>query len=385
MRCLALRLHGKHLTLLLQIINADGESLQNVSVLPLHGGRAPRWLFPRMVKLAGLIAGEVIESYGESELIARLADPHWFQALSCAIGYDWHSSGTTTVTMGAIKEALNFNYGIFIAGGKGKQGLLTPEQIESGADYLSIGAQAEKLKHYSKMLAKIDSALIYDDIGIYHHTIAFSRRLDWAVVQQAMHAKSGNAIRFQACSGNVDMSDITNETNGAVISRSIGMTMDMTFADNSQVKDASLKAIEESVPEILRAAGKPYVLPQRHEILPTDLPKNGRKLLSDLDGMHMNSYAELLSQKGMGRKTIRSLALISSLIYDKRIAERDPVMYSYNLGGKDGIPYRINLRDYDSVVNEMKGIISGSSIEQTDKRRVLASLSKLVSKSYYGV
>ena len=359
--------------------------MQNVSVLPLHGGRAPRWLFPRMVKLAGLIAGEIIESYGESELIERLADPHWFQALSCAIGYDWHSSGTTTVTMGALKEALNFNCGIFIAGGKGKQGLLTPEQIESGADYLSISAQAEKLKYYSKMLAKIDSALIYDDIGIYHHTIAFSKSMGWAVVQQAMHSKSRNAIRFQACSKNIDISDITNETNGAVVARGMGTTMDMTFAENSQVKAASLKAVEESVPEILRTAGRPYILPQRHEILPTDLTKNGRKLLSDLDGTHMHSYAELLSQKGMGRKTIRSLALISSLIYDKQIAERDPVVYSYNLGGKDGIPYRINLHDYDSVVDEMKGIISGSGIEQTEKRRVLRALSNIVSKSYYGV
>ena len=359
--------------------------MQNVSVLPLHGGRAPRWLFPRMVKLAGLIAGEIIESYGERELILRLADPHWFQALSCAIGYDWHSSGTTTVTMGALKEALNFNSGVFIAGGKGKQGLLTPEQIESGADYLSIGAQAEKLKYYSKMLAKIDSALIYDDIGIYHHTIAFSKGMSWSVVQQAMHGSSGNAIRFQASSATVDRADITNEANGAVSASGMGQTLDMTFTENSPAKEASLMAVKESVPEMLRIAGKPYVLPQRHEIIPTDLTKNGRKLLAELDGANMRSYAELLSQKGMGRKTIRSIALISSLIYKKNIAERDPVMYSYNLGGKDGIPYRINLQDYDSVIGEMKGIISGSAIEQSEKRRVLAVLAKLVSKSYYGV
>ena len=338
-----------------------------------------------MVKLAGLIANEIIESYGERELIARLADPHWFQALSCVIGYDWHSSGTTTVTMGALKEAMNFNCGIFIAGGKGKQGLLAPEQIDTGSDYLSIGGAAEKLKYYSKMMAKIDSALIYDDIGIYHHTIAFSKNMDWSVVQQAMHNKSGNAIRFQASSYTVDESDITNEANLAVLSKGMGSTIDLTSAENSTVKAASLMAIEDNMSEILRIAGRPYVLPQRHEIIPTDLTKNGAKLLGELGGMHLDSYADLLSQKGMGRKTIRSIALISSLIYDKRIAERDPVMYAYNLGGKDGIPYKINLHDYDSVIEEMKGIISGSSVEQFEKRRVLGALANLVSNSYYGV
>jgi hypothetical protein len=34
--------------------------------LPLHGGRAPRWLFNRIVKLAGGISEIIILEYGEN-------------------------------------------------------------------------------------------------------------------------------------------------------------------------------------------------------------------------------------------------------------------------------------------------------------------------------
>ncbi|MEM3841367.1 MAG: DUF763 domain-containing protein [Candidatus Micrarchaeaceae archaeon] len=356
--------------------------LQNISVLPLHGGRAPKWLFPRMVKLASLIANEIIEEYGEAEMLSRISNPRWFQALACAIGYDWHSSGTTTVTMGALKEALNQNTGIYIAGGKGRQGLDTPSQIEKGADLLSIGHKAEELKYFSRMLAKIDSAMVYDEIGIYHHTIAFSKDGDWAIVQQAMHSKSGNAIRFQASSSKIDSSDPTNEANTSVSSNLSNMTIDLTYSANSQVKEASIEAINYDIKSVLRFAGRPYMLPSRHEIIKTDITKNGMAVLEGLSGQGLRKYPELLLQKGIGRKTLRSLALISSLIYEKEVAERDPIMYAYNVGGKDGIPYPINLKEYDSVIEEMKGIVSNISIDSAEKRKVLMSLGRYTSSLF---
>lgn len=108
--------------------------MQNLTLLPSHGGKAPRWLFSRMVRLGSLIAGAITDEYGASGLIDKLTDPMWFQALACAIGYDWHSSGTTTVVVAALKEALDYSSDIFIAGGKGKQGISTPEQIVEGLD-----------------------------------------------------------------------------------------------------------------------------------------------------------------------------------------------------------------------------------------------------------
>lgn len=192
--------------------------MRSVTELPLHGGKAPRWLFGRMVKLSKAISYVIMDDFGADELLKRLADPNWFQALSCAIGYDWHSSGTTTVTMGALKEAINESGDIYIAGGKGKTGLNTPNDIVKGVDLLSIPGKAEELKENSRIAAKVDSALVYDDIGIYHHTLVFSKSGKWAVVQQGMSNKSSMAVRFQWYSDFINEKDIANEPHSSVSS-----------------------------------------------------------------------------------------------------------------------------------------------------------------------
>ena len=100
------------------------------AVLPLHGGRAPRWLFSRMVQMAECIVDIMIDEYGRRGLLERLSDPWFFQSLSCVLGYDWHSSGTTTVTCGALKEAMDReNMGVTVCGGKGRISLRTPQEI----------------------------------------------------------------------------------------------------------------------------------------------------------------------------------------------------------------------------------------------------------------
>ena len=102
-------------------------SRTGVANLPLHPGKAPRWLFRRMVLLSKGVIGAMSYEYGTDEFLRRVSDPFWFQALSCVLGFDWHSSGTTTVTCGALKEAIHpEEHGFAIAGGKGKASKKTP-------------------------------------------------------------------------------------------------------------------------------------------------------------------------------------------------------------------------------------------------------------------
>ena len=60
--------------------------------LPLHGGSAPPWLFKRMRLLAGEIVEALVYEHGQEEFLRRISDPYWFQAFSCVLGFDWHSS-----------------------------------------------------------------------------------------------------------------------------------------------------------------------------------------------------------------------------------------------------------------------------------------------------
>lgn len=78
-----------------------------IAHLPLHTGKVPAWLFQRMKELGREIILVILADYGTQELLRRLSDPHWFQALGCALGFDWHSSGLTTTVCGALKEGLN--------------------------------------------------------------------------------------------------------------------------------------------------------------------------------------------------------------------------------------------------------------------------------------
>jgi hypothetical protein len=67
--------------------------------LPLHYGKAPKWLFDRMTKLAREITYAIVVYFGREEFLERISDPFWFQSFGCVLGFDWHSSGlTTTVT-----------------------------------------------------------------------------------------------------------------------------------------------------------------------------------------------------------------------------------------------------------------------------------------------
>src|SRR5215467_8950936 len=111
--------------------------------LPLHGGRAPAWLFGRMVRLSREITAAVVQEYGSEEMLRRLSDPFWFQALGCVLGFDWHSSGVTTTVTGALKEGLRGtekDLGIFVGGGKGAVSRRTPGEIKAFCEGLSIDA-----------------------------------------------------------------------------------------------------------------------------------------------------------------------------------------------------------------------------------------------------
>jgi hypothetical protein len=350
--------------------------MKQVTILPLHGGKAPKWLFWRMVKLAGSISEVIIDEFGPDDFVCRLSDSNWFQALSCAIGYDWHSSGTTTVTIGALKEALKASEEVQIAGGKGKAGLKTPSDIKEGATRLGIGNQAEKLTEISRMAAKVDSSLIYDNFGIYHHSLIFSKGKNWCVVQQGMQRDASEAVRFQWSRDSVNPDSIAEEPHAGISSTMHITTADLTSKDNRWFRDNAAEIAHESSDiEIVRRYAR------RHEVNGIDISPRGAELIKKASEIEASRFEDLLMAHGIGRKTMRSLAFIGSLIYDKQISFRDPVAYSYNLGGKDGTPFPIDTNAYDSVIKAMEGIVEEARIEKFEKYKILKRLNSKLSSA----
>jgi len=168
-----------------------------IANLPLHGGRAPRWLFERMTRLAREIACHLVAEHGPREVLLRLADPYWFQAFGCVLGFDWHSSGVTTTACGALKEGirgLEQELGLYAAGGKGAASRRTPVQIADACERL--GRDPAPLVQASKLSAKVDNTALQDGYQLYHHSFFFTGDGQWSVVQQGMNDGNGMARRY---------------------------------------------------------------------------------------------------------------------------------------------------------------------------------------------
>src|SRR5687768_2204971 len=165
--------------------------------LPLHGGKAPPWLFERMSRLAPEVIEALILEHGSAAVLERLSDPYWFQAFGCLLGFDWHSSGVTTTVCGALKlglRGLEADVGLFIAGGKGATSRKTPGEIAQASE--TLGRDLSALDYASRMAAKVDTAAVQDGYQLYHHTFVFTPDAEWAVVQQGMSDTTRYARRY---------------------------------------------------------------------------------------------------------------------------------------------------------------------------------------------
>jgi len=194
-----------------------GSRRTGIANLPLHTGKAPYWLFQRMVPLAREITIAIVSEYGPEEMLRRMSHPYWFQAFGCVLGFDWHSSGVTTTLCGALKEGIKGierDLGLFVAGGKGKTSRKTPGEIEEWGDKISI--DPEPLVYASRMSAKVDSAAVQDGYELYHHTFLFTTNGSWTVVQQGMNDTNHYARRYHWLSETV--TDFVNEPHAAILS-----------------------------------------------------------------------------------------------------------------------------------------------------------------------
>ncbi|SRR6266508_5827227 len=206
--------------------------------LPLHGGHAPPYLIKKMVKLYHAISKVIIDQYGEHEFLRRLSDPLWFQALGCVLGFDWHSSGVTTVVTGVLKQALTVDiHGICIAGGKGRKSREVKSEIPKLAEkyYNLSSSKTDYLLKASRMATKVDAAAVQDGYSLYHHVILFDKDGDWTVVQQGMNASKMMARRYHWIYDYVK-SFVCEPHAGIICATKNSSTLNMTSVDSGKSK-----------------------------------------------------------------------------------------------------------------------------------------------------
>jgi hypothetical protein len=344
--------------------------------LPLHGGKAPAWLFSRMVKLAREISIHIVSEFGPEEMLRRLSDPFWFQAFGCVLGFDWHSSGVTTTVTGAVKEGirgLESDLGFYAGGGKGAASRKTPAEITAVCDRLSIDAQP--LVYASRMSAKVDSAAVQDGYQLYHHAFFFTPSGGWCVVQQGMNDHNGMARRYHWLSSTVR--SYVNEPHAAVCAEVEAPTLNLVASESEDVRAASAELSRQQPSIVLSALERipALTMPRRHAVLIADVnPQYLQKILLKTYDRAPEDFETLLGMQGVGGRTLRALALVSEIIYGTPASTRDPARFSFAHGGKDGFPYPVDTGTYDKTVEVLRAAVTRAGIDRSERVQALKRL-----------
>jgi len=339
-----------------------------------------------MVKLCRAVTEIVVTDYGADELLRRFSDPVWFQSFGCVLGFDWHSSGVTTTVCGALKEAVKgqeTNLGLFVCGGKGGASRKTPGEIEGFSEQFSL--DGDRLVRASRLSAKVDSAALQDGFQIYQHVFIGTTEGRWAVVQQGMDTDTRWARRYHWLSE--DLEDFVSEPHEGIACDHVGRPLNMVAVEADTARQA-VAAISSRSPDVTvkeLESIRALAMPEQHPVGLGDVsPKYLQKALVRTYERPPQDFSSLLLQPGVGPKTIRALALIAEVAHGAPLSFRDPVTYSFAVGGKDGWPYPVDRNAYDRSVSFLEKGIREAKLgnkEKLDALRRLDSWSRAVGAS----
>jgi uncharacterized protein len=320
--------------------------------------------------------------YGPDEVLRRLSDPFWFQALGCVLGFDWHSSGVTTTTCGALKEAVRGNeasFGLWVAGGKGKTSRLAPVEITRACE--ATGGDGDALVRASKLSAKVDNTAVQSGHQLYHHSFFLTESGSWAVVQQGMRDADKTARRFHWLGEQVE--SFVEEPHAAVCADHRGeAVLNLVATESGDARTSIVGLTQETRPgqvEKVLAHLPSLQMPKRHPVIAAaDIqPRHLRKVLESTYESPPENFEALLGVQGLGPKTLRALALLAELVYGTPASARDPARFAFAHGGKDGTPFPVDRETYDRTIDTLNAALKGSDVDRSERVGALRRLTKL--------
>jgi uncharacterized protein len=347
--------------------------------LPLHGGRVPPWLFHRMARLGRVLAEAIVHHYGRAELLRRLAHPFWFQSLGAVMGMDWHSSGITTSVVGALQRGLaplESELGLKVCGGRGRHSRKTPEELVAFG--VRAGVDGEALARTSRLVPKVDGALVQDGYELYLHTFVVADDGAWAVVQQGMNDARRMARRYHWLSDG--LGSFVEEPHAAIEGRPGGEIVNLTDRRAAAARVAQLALLGDGPDRILAALRSPAAAPHlsmasRHAVAPSDVqlrPLHGALAAAVSRGPR--DFPELLLTPGVGARTMLALAMAAEIVHGTPVRFSDPARFSLAHGGKDGHPFPVPIRVYDETIRVLRAAVDRARLGQEDKLATIRSL-----------
>jgi len=361
--------------------------------LPLHTGHVPKWLADRMTRLGAVISQTIVHHYGRDEFLRRLANPFWFQSFGAVMGMDWHSSGTTTSVLGALKRGLvplEGELGLHVCGGRGKHSRRTPHELVAIGD--RIGFDGGRLATASRLVAKVDSAAVQDGFELYLHGFIVADDGRWVVVQQGMNGGHKQARRYHWLSEGLQ--SFVDEPHAAIEGEAQGEIVNLTDRRAEASRNGQLELLASLGPDGItrelaaigavgaklppQQASLPFlVMPAHHDVRPSDI--HLRRLHGNLAAAAERGpadFPELLLTPGVGARTVRALALVAEVVHGAPCRFSDPARFSLAHGGKDRHPFPVPLKVYDETIRVLKSAVQQAKLGRDDELSALQRLDR---------
>ena len=123
-------------------------------------------------------------------------------------------------------------------------------------------------------------------------------------------------------------------------------------------------------------------MPNRHDVRESDV--NMTRLGSVLNMAYergIDNFEDLLMLKGVGQRTIKSLALVSEVVHGDSSRFDDPARFAFAVGGKDGRPHPVDKESYDETIEILGDAVEKSKLGYNDKSKALKRLHKATVKN----
>jgi hypothetical protein len=168
-----------------------------------------------------------------------------------------------------------------------------------------------------------------------------------------------------------EVSDFVCEPEAAICSQARGETLNLVASESARARDVITQVAAEEKPDNIVGQLnrlKTLNLPRRAYISLADIhPDRLSKIFLSAYERKPKNFESLLALEGMGPKTLRALSLISELVYDTSVSLRDPASYSFAHGGKDGYPYPVDRKTYDSSIQFLAQTVEKARIGDREK------------------
>ena len=341
--------------------------------LPLHFGKMPSWFTERMGLMGNAIVESVVDNYGKSEVLTRMSDPNWFQALGAVMGMQWNSSGVTAAVLGSLKPQINpkaNDLGLYILGGKGKYGWSVPNQVRRISDKHNLNG--DDLAKSSQITSRVDNNAVQDGYNLYQQYFIVTDEGEWTSITQGMNKNTRRARRYHWHSPTVKSFVETPHT--GIVGEKGQPVLNLTDSKADILRTNMVGLTKEKPSEVI-GHYKDIVMPNRHDVREEDV--NMTRLGSVLNMAYnsdIDNFEDLVMMKGVGPRTLKSLAMVSEVVHGDASRFEDPARFSFAIGGKDGRPHPIDTKAMDETIDMLQTSVDKSKLGDKDKSRAIKRL-----------